>query len=143
MKIRLGNFSEVCALHNQIPELSPIAGSDYLSARIGENDYLLLVCEQDGIPVAYKLGYWTGAEYFYSWLGGVHPAYRQRGIAKALLLEQEAQVREMGAKEIRVKSMNQYTSMLLLLISQGYEITGAGPNAKGEVKIQFAKTLSK
>ena len=142
MKIRLGNFAEVCALHNQIPELAPIASSDYFSTRIGESNYLLLVCELDGRAVAYKLGYWTGAEYFYSWLGGVHPNYRQRGIAKALLLEQEAQVCELGAKEIRVKSMNQYTSMLLMLISQGYEITGAGPNAKGEVKIQFAKKLS-
>lgn len=142
MSIRRGNFAEVLSLHNLIPELSTIACGDYFAARIGTSNYLLLVCEQDGIAVAYKLGYWTGAQHFYSWLGGVHPDYRQQGIAKALLLEQEVQVRKMGAKEIRVKSMNQYKSMLLLLISQGYEITGAEPNSQGNIKIHFSKKLT-
>lgn len=142
MNIRLGNFAEVLHLHNQIPELSPIADEHYFAERIGTNHYLLLVWEQDGMAVAYKLGYWIDAQHFYSWLGGVHPDYRQRGIAKALLLEQEVRARKMGAKEIRVKSMNQYKSMLLLLISQDYEITGAEPNSQGNIKIHFSKRLT-
>ncbi|MEN0036072.1 MAG: GNAT family N-acetyltransferase [Cellvibrio sp.] len=141
MSVRQSNFAEIFLLHNLIPELSPIVSSDYFAERIGEKDYLALVYEQDGIPVAYKLGYWINAQHFYSWLGGVHPDYRKQGIAKALLLEQEAQVRKLGGAEISVKSMNKYKSMLLLLISQGYDITGAAPDSRGEIKIHFAKKL--
>lgn len=140
--IRIGTFAEVLTLHNVIPELSPIKDINYFAERMVASQYLLLVWEVDEKIVAYKLGYWIDTQHFYSWLGGVHPDYRQQGIAKALLLEQEVQVRKMGAKEIRVKSMNQYKSMLLLLISQGYEITGAESNSQGNIKIHFSKKLT-
>lgn len=142
MKIRQGDFAEVLSLHNRIPELSPIASADYFAARIGDNNYLLLIYEVDAVVIAYKLGYWIDTQHFYSWLGGVHPDYRKQGIAKALLLEQEAQVRKLGTTEISVKSMNRYRSMLLLLISQGYDITGAAPDSRGEIKIGFSKKLA-
>lgn len=139
MKIKSGSFAELLLLHNQIPELSPVANSDYFNTRIGNKSSLLLIGEVNEVAVAYKLGYWINSDCFYSWLGGVHPDYRKRGAAKSLLLEQERRVREMGAKEIRVKSMNQYQSMLLLLISQGYAITGVQLNAQGKEKILFSK----
>lgn len=141
MKIKSGSIAELLLLHNQIPELSPVSNSDYFNTRIGNKSSLLLIGEVKDAAVAYKLGYWINSDCFYSWLGGVHPDYRKQGIAKALLLEQERRVREMGAKEIRVKSMNQYRSMLLLLISQGYAITGVQLNAQGKEKIHFSKKL--
>jgi len=141
MDIRIGSFDEVLVLHNQIAELSPIANADYFSERIGDKKFLLLVAELNGIVVAYKLGYWLDERCFYSWLGGVHPDYRKQGIAKILLLEQEARVRVEGAREIRVKSMNKYKSMLLLLIAQDYAITDVQLNSQGEEKIHFSKKL--
>lgn len=139
MKIRKGSLGELLAVHNQISELSPIASSDYFAARIGTHNYLALVADIDGVIAGYKLGYWLAPDIFYSWLGGVLPAYRQQGIAKKLLLEQERQVFAQGAKEIRVKSMNRYKSMLLLLIAQDYAITGFEESGAGEAKIRFSK----
>jgi ribosomal protein S18 acetylase RimI-like enzyme len=141
MNIRSGSFDEIVTLHNQIEELLPISDSCYFSERIADKNSLLLVAEIDSVLVGYKLGYWLDDNCFYSWLGGVHPDCRKQGIAKALLLEQERHVREMGTKEIRVKSMNQYRSMLLLLIAQGYAITGVHVNAQDKEKIHFAKKL--
>lgn len=141
MEIRLGSLDEALRVHNQIEELLPISDSRYFSERIADKKFLLLVAEIDNALVGYKLGYWLDDSCFYSWLGGVHPDYRKRGIAKALLHEQERRVGELGVKEIRVKSMNQYRSMLLLLIAQGYAITGVETNAQGKEKIHFSKKL--
>ena len=88
MNVREASLDELAKIHNQIGELSAIAGSDYFSERIGANEWLALIAEINGVPVAYKLGYWLAPDIFYSWLGGVLPAYRQQGIAKKLLLEQ-------------------------------------------------------
>lgn len=142
MKIRTGTFAEVFALHNRIPELEPIAKVGYFSDRIGNRQYLLLVAEIADAVVGYKLGYWLDNQCFYSWLGGVHPSYRKQGIAKALMLEQERRIGSTSAKEIRVKSMNQYRAMLLLLISQGYDIVGVELNVHGRKKIHFSKKFN-
>ncbi len=139
MNIRKASLDELAKIHNQIGELSAVAGSDYFSERIGAKEWLALIAEINGVPVAYKLGYWLAPDIFYSWLGGVLPAYRQQGIAKKLLLEQEQRVFELGAKEIRVKSMNRYKSMLLLLVAQDYVITGTENFNEGEMKILFSK----
>ena len=64
-------------------------------------------------------------------------------IAKLLLLEQEARVCDAGGTEIRVKSMNQFRSMLLLLISQGYEVTGTEMMQGQDIKILFSKHFNK
>jgi ribosomal protein S18 acetylase RimI-like enzyme len=141
MDIRVGSFDEALVLHNQIAELSPVESAAYFSRRIGDKKFLLLVAELNGVVVAYKLGYWLDERCFYSWLGGVHPDYRKLGIAKKLLREQEARVRAEGVREIRVKSMNKYKSMLLLLIAQDYAITDIQLNAQGEEKIHFSKKL--
>lgn len=148
MSIRKATLTEVLMVHNQIAELSAIAGSDYFAARIGDRNYLALAAESDGVLMGYKLGYWLSADVFYSWLGGVLPAYRKQGVAKQLLLEQERYIYEQGGAEIRVKSMNQFKSMLLLLIAQDYKITGtemigAEVSKFGEIKIHFSKLLQK
>lgn len=143
MNIRTASLTELIRVHNQIAELLPINSADYFSARIGDKNYLALVAEMDGVLVGYKLGYWISEGIFYSWLGGVHPEYRKKGIAKLLLLEQEERVCDAGGTEIRVKSMNQFRSMLLLLISQEYGITGTEYIQSGEVKIHFSKLLTK
>ncbi|WP_323813107.1 GNAT family N-acetyltransferase [Cellvibrio sp. NN19] len=143
MKIRTASLSELLILHNQIDELSPIANSDYFAERIGDKIYLALVAEIEGVLVGYKLGYWLTESIFYSWLGGVHPTHRKKGIAKQLLLEQERQVFEAGGTEVRVKSMNQFRSMLLLLIAQEYEITGTEMMQGQDIKILFSKHFNK
>lgn len=44
-----------------------------------------LVAWSGSVPVGFKLGYERSGEEFHSWLGGVHPEFRRRGIARRLL----------------------------------------------------------
>ena len=37
--------------------------------------------------VAFKIGYQWNEETFYSWIGGVNPEHRRKGLAKSLLFE--------------------------------------------------------
>ena len=81
--IRKGSFEEVLKIGNQIPEFSdPISIDDYRE-RIKDHLSLILVAYDKDIPVGFKIGYdrWEDGS-FYSWLGGVLPAYRNQGIAR-------------------------------------------------------------
>lgn len=102
---------------------------------------LLVVAEDEGRIVGFKLGYTTGPETFYSWLGGVDPAFRKHGIARELLRLQERLVREMGLTKISVKSLNRFPAMLRFLISEGYQIVDVEKREAGEAKIVFEKIL--
>ena len=98
----------------------------------------------NGGAVGYKLGYALSSSVFYSWLGGVIPAYRQMGIASSLSQQQEDWARKSGYEHVEVKSMNRYPAMLQLLISSGYRITGYEDRGdENTSKICFSKTLIK
>jgi GNAT superfamily N-acetyltransferase len=59
---------------------------------------------------------------FYSWLGGVLPAHRSRGIANALLEHQETWARSAGYGRIYVKTRNRFGAVRAMLASTGYQI---------------------
>ncbi|WDE03844.1 GNAT family N-acetyltransferase [Thalassomonas viridans] len=144
LNIRQGSFEEAIAVKAGIPEMHGSETVKDLLARIGSSPYLLLVAEVDGELAGFKLGYETsGAEgTFYSWQGGVLPAYRSGGIAKKLLLAQESQVAELGYKRITVKSMNRYPHMMKMLLSNGYQISGYQEKTSPvDAKISFQKLL--
>jgi GNAT superfamily N-acetyltransferase len=105
-------------------------------------DYLALVYSADGHDLGFKLGYPESDDTFYSWLGGVSPQARGRGVAQALLEAQEARVRERGFSRLRVKSMNRFPAMLRLLVRNGYLVEGLTPAADPLWnKIHFVKQL--
>lgn len=66
---------------------------------VGEAAAVLLVAEADGRLVGTVIGGWDG------WRGNIYrlavlPAYRRRGIARALVGEAERRMRRMGARRI-------------------------------------------
>lgn len=85
---------------------------------------LVQVARIGGEPAGFKLGYQEKPGYFYSWLGGVHPDFRRRGVGRALLRDQHAWLREQGFRTVTMKTRNQWQNMLLLSISEGFRITG-------------------
>ena len=87
---------------------------------------LILLARVDGRYVAYKVGYRLSEadEFFYSWIGGVHPEFRQQGLAKALMLEQHKLAKELGCTYVRTKTKNKYREMLILNIKMGFDIVG-------------------
>ncbi|MEE4192743.1 MAG: GNAT family N-acetyltransferase [Halieaceae bacterium] len=129
------------ALYCALPEFDHAEPMDALARRVGK-DYLALVYSADGHDLGFKLGYPESDDTFYSWLGGVSPQARGRGVAQALLEAQEARVRERGFSRLRVKSMNRFPAMLRLLVRNGYLVEGLTPAADPLWnKIHFVKQL--
>ncbi len=135
------DIERIYALYQAMPEFSRLEPLESLRERLGEHYLALIYCDA-GEDLGFKLGYAQSPETFYSWLGGVNPAARGRGIAQALLEAQEVWARERGFQTLRVKSMNRFPAMLRLLIRNGYLMDGLTP-AEDPLwtKIHFVKTL--
>ena len=139
--IRTGTLDDIFAAHRRVPELDdPKKIADY-KKRIAGASHIALIAEDKGAPIGFKLGYALSAAEFYSWVGGVDPAYRKHGAAQDLLDKQEELVAAAGYSIIRVKSMNCYPGMLRLLVKNGYRIDGyEANNGPDDCKILFCKS---
>ncbi|QJX47520.1 GNAT family N-acetyltransferase [Hymenobacter taeanensis] len=91
------------------------------------------LAEAEGKLVGCKLGYERKPEHYYSWLGGVEPAYRGQGIAAELLRQQHTWCRLQGYQRIRTQTYNQWRAMLLLNLKSGFDIVGTQQGAYGLV----------
>ncbi len=129
------------ALYLTLPEFTQTEALESLAQRLGD-DYLALVYHEAGQDLGFKLGYAESTAVFYSWLGGVRPEARGRGVAQALLEAQETWAREQGFRQLRVKSMNRFPAMLRLLVRNAYLVEGLTP-AQDPLwtKIHFSKSL--
>ena len=139
--VRPVSLAEAIAIEALIPEF---AGSKLAqeSGRMAGREMLLLGAYWEGEPAGYKVGYALSPTEFYSWLGGVTPAYRRQGVATQLRLEQEHWATENGYASILVKSSNRFPAMLQLLLASGYQIVGY--EERGDPlssKISFRKQL--
>lgn len=81
--------------------------------------------------VGCKLGYAWSSNTFYSWLGGVDPAYRGRGIGGELMRRQHDAGRAAGYAAIRTHTYNRWRDMLILNLRHGFEIVGTQPGKWG------------
>ena len=109
---------------NKIPEFSGDFTFDYLERRL-QKHAIILVAYADEEPVACKVGYnrfFDGS--FYSWLGGVIPEYRKKGIAEKLNLKMEEISKNAGYTSLIFKTRNKFKAMLQFGLKNGYEIVG-------------------
>ncbi|EKP4478619.1 GNAT family N-acetyltransferase [Cronobacter dublinensis] len=130
ISIRHVQPEETAAIYRLIPEFAGVHDAQAIRQRIGGRVACALVTYDEAQPVGFKLGYETAPGEFYSWLGGVAPAYRRDGVAQRLLEAQERWAQEHGYARLRVKTRNQFRAMLMLLIRNGYQIIGL--EKKGE-----------
>lgn len=130
ISIRHVQPEETAAVYRLIPEFAGEHDAQAIRQRIGGRVACALVAYDEAQPVGFKLGYETAPGEFYSWLGGVAPAYRRDGVAQRLLEAQERWAQEHGYARLRVKTRNQFRAMLMLLIRNGYQIIGL--EKKGE-----------
>lgn len=90
-------------------------------------DLLMLLAQTAETAVGFKLGYRLDATTFYSAKGGVHPAYRRKGIARALLHEMLAIVRERGYERFVYDTFpNKHPGMTVLGLDEGFQVIRAG-----------------
>lgn len=74
--------------------------------------------------IGFKLGYSDRPGRFYSWIGGVAPEHRRRGIAAELMRRQHQRCAAKGYTRIRTHTTNDHKPMLLLNIRSGFDIIG-------------------
>lgn len=112
------------------------------SARVQERPGCVLqFASVGGEVVGYKLGYRRNPDLFYSWLGGVLPEQRRRGIALELLQRQHAWCRAQGYKRVRTDTTNAFKSMLLLNLRAGFDVIGTYHDAEHGLTILLERVL--
>ena len=117
------------------------ASEDLLFHMQRQSRLLILIALDDTKLIGYKLGYERDRHTFYSWLGGVDPRYRNKGVATTLMEKQHSYAKEQGYRVIQTKTMNNYRSMLLLNIKYGFDIIETYTNQAGDHKIVLEKRL--
>ncbi|WP_243290496.1 GNAT family N-acetyltransferase [Bacillus sp. FJAT-47783] len=108
-----------------------------------KNNILMLLAIEDNKVIGYKIGYEENEKYFYSWIGGVHPNYRNYGIASKLMYLQHSWCEENGYQAVKTKTKNKWRNMLILNLKHGFDIIGTYTDSKGEAKIILQKQLEK
>ncbi len=94
----------------------------------------------NGSVLGFKLGYEHRVHTYYSWLGGVDPDHRRRGIARRLMARQHDWCVAQGYATVRTKTRNEFRPMLILNLMCGFQIIGllSRPDAP---RIVMEKTL--
>ncbi|MDR7073060.1 GNAT family N-acetyltransferase [Fictibacillus barbaricus] len=95
----------------------------------------------DDQAIGFKAGYELKPGKYYSWLGGVHPEYRKKGLAGSLMELQHGWCSTNGYQTIQTKTKNKWKSMLILNLKHGFDIIGTYTDSKGEPKIILEKNL--
>jgi GNAT superfamily N-acetyltransferase len=143
VEVRVGSLDEVTQVVETIGEFARKETVESLSERLNDkHDALVLVAVEDRQLLGFKIGYRLDDTTYYSWLGGVSPLARGKGVAQKLLDYQEAWVADKGYRELNVKSRNQFPSMLRLLIRNHYQIEDfERVDPLQESRIHFTKLL--
>lgn len=94
-----------------------------------------------GELVGFKLGYRRGGALFYSWLGGVDPDWRRRGIADRLTLLQHEALATAGYRFVETRTRAVNAAMLIVNLRAGFTISGYETDAKGIAVVTQRKEL--
>ncbi len=119
--IRKGTIEECIHIEKQLEEFDGFHSKQAYLKRFRGKYSSIFVAEVEGKVAACKAGY-LGEGYFYSWIGGVLPAYRRHGIAKALAVAQEEDCRRKGIAKIRFKTYSKFDKMLKFALQNGFVI---------------------
>lgn len=133
--LTLPELAEVAELHHEVLPSRAYSSAEKkagLAMEIrdslqGRDGLVLGAFTADGRLVAYKLGYRTGnrRESFYSWIGGVHPFHRRKGLYRAMTRLQHDWARQQGFKHVETHTWGDNTAMLILNLQEGFIAIGA------------------
>ena len=90
----------------------------------------------------FKAGYAKSRTEYFSWMGGVKEAFRNRGIAKELMRRQHQWATEQGFLSLETKAKNDSKDMLILDLKFGFDVVGSYTDELGEAKLILKKELS-
>ena len=90
--------------------------------------------------VAFKAGYALSDTKYYSWLGGVLPDYRRRGLASMLMERQHAWLGERGYAMVETATNQENVAMAAANLKHGFLVAGTRRNPDN-TQILFLKPL--
>lgn len=121
-----------------------IFGEEHLIQTLKHDYLLLIIAERKDILIGFKIGYRQNAGCFYSAKGGVHPAWRKKGLARLLLRYTMELVKNEGFRYFRYHTFpTRWPGMLSLGISEGFTIAETEWNpAFGDYQVLLERDLS-
>ncbi|HWB09499.1 MAG TPA: GNAT family N-acetyltransferase [Pirellulales bacterium] len=103
----------------------PAKDTEFFRRRfLGRYNGLRLIASLDERPVGFFLGFELKPSVFFSWLYGVLPDFRRKGIASQLMDAVHTWAAEHGYAWIRFECQNEHRPMLHLAIARGYNLVG-------------------
>lgn len=127
-QLREASLAELLWVHERIPEFPGKASLDFYTERKKHRLHLALVAEKGGELLGFKVGYQSDKpDTFYSWMGGVRPAFRGKGIATALEEGQERWAKAQGFTTVFFKTRNRFPGMIQFGIKRGFKIVDIHP----------------
>ena len=122
--IHEGKLDHAVMVSANVPEFDDPYEIPEYSKRLNSATHLILTVYDDHNPIAFKIGYQRHSDgSFYSWMGGVLPYYRRKGIANNLADHQEIWAKTNGYNSIRMQTREKHIAMLALAINRGFLIT--------------------
>lgn len=122
----------------------PAREADFFRRRfLGRHDPLIMIASLDEMPVGFSLGFELKPGVFFSWLYGVLPEFRRKGIASQLMAAVHDWALEHEYTSIRSECQNQHRAVLHMAIDADYDIVGIRWDAdRGMNLVILEKTLS-
>jgi len=123
-QIKEGSIEDAVSVSNQIPELENPHPKEVYENRMKGKINLILIAYVDEKMVGFKIGYdkFEDGKNFYTWMGGVLPDFRQKGIADALAKKQETWIAQNGFQNVILKTRNKHQGMLIFAIKNNFKI---------------------
>lgn len=131
----------------QLPVIRRMNGAIFDEERIintfDRDDLLMLLATYDGDPAGFKIGYRLKYDTFYSAKGGVLPAYRRQGIARALLYAMLDYVDDQGYDRFVYDTFpNKHPGMTVLGLNEGFRVIKAGYSPQyNDYRLRFEHKL--
>ena len=100
---------------------------DEVLGALNGREHLVLGAFKGEAIVGYKVAYRTGnrRECLYSWLGGVHPHHRRKGLARAMTRIQHAWAKSQGFLYVETHTWGDNPEMMILNLQEGFFAAGA------------------
>src|SRR4051812_34945968 len=110
------------------PDFTPA----YLLDRLpGLADPMPWLAVENGAWKGVNLGYRRGDALFYSWLGGLAPELRGKGVASELMRLQHADAAAQGYRLVETRTRAANNPMILLNLRHGFHVGGFELDARG------------
>lgn len=94
-------------------------------------DPTVQVARAGSVLAGFKIGYALSNTRYYSWLGGVHPDHRRRGLALQLTERQHRHAREVGFESVETGLVPENSAMLSVNLRAGLHVHGMYTRGSG------------